>query len=225
MQRLPLQRVGVLNSSTSRCRTRASSRSCTHPLSTGSDSMTSAVRSTSFMSTQPRSLERSERRHQSAREPGHPMVVAPGLVLAARQAQALQFGLGLLRHGELLQVLAEPVFLGHEESTSQPLQPLVQVLAGEGIDHRVRRLFAGFCWIRCPRRLPRRASGRVPHRPPARGPGCPALAGRGSAHGTAGPRRRSRRPRPPGSNSMRLDSAAPRALCVCDRPCEATAAR
>ena len=65
------------------------------------------------------------------------------VVLAAGHQQALQLGLGLLRGGELLQVLRQAVFLGHEHRFAQHVQALVQVGAGQRVDDGVCGLLRG----------------------------------------------------------------------------------
>jgi hypothetical protein len=135
VQRLPLQRVGVLELIDQQVAD-ARVQPLLHPAERiGSASMTSAVRSTSFMSTQPRcALDGPNSSNQAARQPGHALLVLPGGVLAAGGEQALQLGLGLLRGGELLQVLGQPVFLGHEHGLAQHVAG-----AGSGRSRPARR--------------------------------------------------------------------------------------
>ncbi|MNV19430.1 hypothetical protein D3C71_1102910 [compost metagenome] len=88
-------------------------------------------------------LDGGKLRDQAARQPGHALLMLPGVVLAAGGEQPLQLGLGFLRGGELLQVLRQAVFLGDEHCLAQHVQALVQVGAAQRVDDGVRRLLRG----------------------------------------------------------------------------------
>ena len=89
----------------------------------------------------------------------------PGGVLAGGLAQALQFRLGGLGGGEFLQMLGQPVFIGHKEGLAQNAQARLGVVQRPGVNHRIGGL--GRRLATFPAQLGR--------------PGQPALAGRVTA--------------------------------------------
>ena len=144
VQRLPLQRVGVLKLIDQQV-ANARIEPLLHPAGEDGVGQHDQGRALHIVHVHPAVLllDGHKLRNQAARQPGHALLVLPGLVLAAGGEQALQLGLGLLRGGELLQVLRQAVFLGHEHGLAQHVQALVQVGAGQRVDDGVRRLLRG----------------------------------------------------------------------------------
>ena len=144
VQRLPLQRVGVLKLIDQQV-ANARIEPLLHPARQHGVGQHDQGRALHIVHVHPAVLllDGGKLRNQAARQPGHALLVLPGLVLAAGHQQALQLGLGLLRGGELLQVLRQAVFLGHEHRFAQHVQALVQVGAGQRVDDGVRRLLRG----------------------------------------------------------------------------------
>jgi hypothetical protein len=147
VQRLPLQRVGVLKFVDEQV-AHARVQALLHPAAehrVGEHALRHAL-DVVHVHPAARALERGKLRKQTAREPRHALLVLPGRVLAARAQQLLQLGFGFLRRGKFLQVVAQPVGTRHEKSLAQPVQPRVEVCAGQGIDDRgggfLRRLVA-----------------------------------------------------------------------------------
>ncbi|MNX27287.1 hypothetical protein D3C86_573720 [compost metagenome] len=135
VERLPLQRVGVLELVDQQVRD-ARVEPLLHPARQRRLAQEQLRRLFDVVHVDPavRALDLAERGDQQAREPRHALLVQPCRVLGLRGAQQLQFGLGLLRGGEFLQVLGEPVFGGDEEGLAQH---------GERVGQRLRRGLAG----------------------------------------------------------------------------------
>ena len=144
VQRLPLQRIGVLKLIDQQV-ANAGIEPLLHPAGENGVGQHDQRCALYIVHVHPAVLllDGGKLRNQAARQPGHALLVLPGLVLAAGHQQALQLGLGLLRGGELLQVLRQAVFLGHEHRFAQHVQALVQVGAGQRVDDGVRRLLRG----------------------------------------------------------------------------------
>jgi len=144
MQRLPLQRVGVLKLIDQQV-ANARIQPLLHPAREDGVGQHDQGRALHIVHVHPAVLllDGGKLRNQAARQPGHALLVLPGFVLAAGYQQALQLGLGLLRGRELLQVLRQAVFLGDEHGFAQHVQALVQVGAGQRMDDGVRGLLRG----------------------------------------------------------------------------------
>ena len=146
VQRLPLQRVGVLeliDQQVAHTRVQA----LLHPAAQGGVRQHDQRRALDVVHVHPATcaLELGKRGDQAARQARQALLVLPGFMLGACRTQWQQLGLGLLRGGELLQVLRQPVFLGNEEGLAQAVQALVQARIEprrKGIDHGV----GSFLW-------------------------------------------------------------------------------
>ena len=100
MQRLPLQRVGVLELIDQQV-ANARIQPLLHPARKDRVGQHDQGRALHIVHVHPAVLllDGGKLRNQAARQPGHALLVLPGLVLAAGHQQALQLGLGLLRGG------------------------------------------------------------------------------------------------------------------------------
>ena len=146
MQRLPLQRIGVLELVDQQVRD-ARVEPLLHPARQRRLAQQQLRGLLDVVHVDPAvpALDFGEGLDQQPREPRHALLVAPGGVLGLGRAQHLQFGLGGLGGLVLAQVVGQPVLGGDEEGLAQPRQHARAGLAGghavaEDLDDRLGRL-------------------------------------------------------------------------------------
>ena len=166
MQRLPLQRVGVLKFIDQQM-AHAGVQTLLHPATEHFVGEQDQRRALHVVHVDPAALalQCAELRDQLARQSGDALLVLPRAVLALRGAEFLQLALGLLRGFKLAQMGGEPVFLGDKEGRAQHREALGQIGGQEGINHRVcglERRLGGFAAQRLGAGLPARAGGIGP---------------------------------------------------------------
>ena len=120
MQRLPLQRVGVLELVHKQV-AHAGVQALLHPAAEHRVGQHHQRHPLHVVHVHPAVLvlDSGKLRNEAARQASHALLVLPRRMLVPRGKQSLQLGFGLLRSHVLFEVLGEPVFLGHKQGLAQ----------------------------------------------------------------------------------------------------------